>query len=160
MDHCFQKLIDIVALPEDDNEDYDDSPSNDEIYKIGHNKHSNNDIISDSPSTKELAVLRVALELFYIWVHFSPLTRGTAACAYAGLMSIMISFGYVFSEPLPLNKQLDWEAIFSINSTEFIDNILPLLPLVKSSIHGSKEFKNSIVQNDIGTLRHMIHALN
>jgi hypothetical protein len=66
----------------------------------------------------------------------------------------------LFSEPLPLNKQLDWEAIFSLNSTEFIDNILPLLPLIKSSIHTSREFKESIVQNDISTLRHMIHAMN
>jgi hypothetical protein len=56
MDHCFQKLIDILALPEEDNEDYDDSPSNDEIYKIGHNKDPGNDVISDSPSTKVNAI--------------------------------------------------------------------------------------------------------
>jgi hypothetical protein len=43
-------------------------------------------------------VLRQALEIFYFWVNFAPLTRGTAACGYAALLSVMLSRGWMFAE--------------------------------------------------------------
>ena len=50
-------------------------------------------------------VLRQALEVFYFWVNFAPLTRGTAACGYAALLSVMLSKGWMFAEGLSLTLE-------------------------------------------------------
>ena len=68
-------------------------------------------------------LLDAALELFFVWVNFSPLSRGTAACGYAGLLAAVVSIGYTFTNSVPAGKQLDWEAIFSPRSSDFIAKV-------------------------------------
>lgn len=60
-------------------------------------------------SEADEVLLTRALELFYWWVTFAPLSRGTAACGYAALQSVVISAGRIVTRPLPKGEQLDWE---------------------------------------------------
>jgi len=66
------------------------------------------------------AVLHAALALFYCWVTFAPLSRGTAACGYAALIAAISASGYAVRQWLPAGVQLDWEAILSVSLEEFI----------------------------------------
>eukprot|EP00607_Mallomonas_marina_P004432 CAMPEP_0182437474 /NCGR_PEP_ID=MMETSP1167-20130531/85073_1 /TAXON_ID=2988 /ORGANISM="Mallomonas Sp, Strain CCMP3275" /LENGTH=339 /DNA_ID=CAMNT_0024630411 /DNA_START=1038 /DNA_END=2057 /DNA_ORIENTATION=- len=60
-----------------------------------------------------------ALELFYYWANFAPLTRGTAATGYALLLSSLLAGGYLVGPRMPKQRQLDWEAIFTPDPEDF-----------------------------------------
>jgi hypothetical protein len=107
-------------------------------------------------SPRHSQVLRIALELFYFWTNFSPLTRGAAACGYSCLVAVMLSCGMSFAEPLPANMQLDWEALFSESCEEFVNRMVPLLPIVKAPT--GIDLAPS-VDDHILTFRDMIQAL-
>lgn len=74
-------------------------------------------------------VLRKALELFYLWVNFAPLSRGSAACGYAALESAVLAINHMFRRPLPRAVQLDWEAIFTPHCEDFIARVIDWLPI-------------------------------
>jgi hypothetical protein len=63
---------------------------------------------------------REALRLFYYWVNFAPLTRGSAMCGYAAVMAVVLASNRSITSSIPKGKQLDWEAIFTGDSNEFI----------------------------------------
>ena len=107
-------------------------------------------------SSKHTEILKIALEMFYFWINFSPLTRGTAACGYSCLVATMLCCGLDFAEPLPLNMQLDWEAIFSPNCSDFVDRIAPLLPF-KVAVTGIDCVPS--VEDKVQTFRDMVQAL-
>ena len=107
-------------------------------------------------SPRHTEVLKAALEIFYFWTNFSPLTRGAAACGYSCLVAVMLSCGMSFAEPLPHNMQLDWEALFSENCEEFVNRMVPLLPIVKAP-KGVDQAPS--VDDHIQTFRDMIQAL-
>jgi hypothetical protein len=70
----------------------------------------------------DAVILRRALELFYLWTTFAPLSRGTAACGYAAFCGVLLSFGRKVrgrSSLLPSNVQLDWEAILAVDFESF-----------------------------------------
>ena len=69
--------------------------------------------IGAGQSDEEL--LKRGLELFYWWVVFAPLSRGTAACGYAALQAVVISGGKMIMKKIPKGKQLDWEVCRSIH---------------------------------------------
>ena len=77
----------------------------------------------------EDGVLRAALELFYFFVIFAPLSRGTAATAYAVLYSVLAAVGVTPDTAngggLPPGKQLDWEAILAPSLSAFLNTALP-----------------------------------
>jgi len=81
------------------------------------------DTIVSGPSSSNLdeVILRPALELFYLWATFAPLSRGTAACGYAALCAVLLAFGRKIASPhlLPPGKQLDWEAILAVDFEAF-----------------------------------------
>jgi hypothetical protein len=66
-----------------------------------------------------------ALELFYCWVNFAPITRGTSATGYAVLYGIILSMGEELIDRVPLLKQLDWEAMLTPNPLDFVDRVIP-----------------------------------
>ena len=76
------------------------------------------------------AILEASLTVFFYWVNFGPLSRGSAACGYAVLRACLAAVGYHLELPaLPPNKQLDWEAILRPNPASFIAHVKPwLLP--------------------------------
>ena len=118
--------------------------------------HQATPVLAPSPSPRHTQVLKIALEIFYFWTNFSPLTRGAAACGYSCLVAAMLSCGMSFAEPLPANMQLDWEALFSESCEEFVDRMVPLLPIVKAP--SGIDLAPS-VDDHILTFRDMIQAL-
>ena len=60
-----------------------------------------------------------ALKIFYYWVCFAPLTRGSAAVGYGMLAAILRVRGKRVGE-LPADKQLDWEAILAESEEAFV----------------------------------------
>eukprot|EP00597_Dinobryon_sp_UTEXLB2267_P007522 CAMPEP_0170087962 /NCGR_PEP_ID=MMETSP0019_2-20121128/22325_1 /TAXON_ID=98059 /ORGANISM="Dinobryon sp., Strain UTEXLB2267" /LENGTH=707 /DNA_ID=CAMNT_0010305907 /DNA_START=423 /DNA_END=2546 /DNA_ORIENTATION=+ len=68
-------------------------------------------------------VLSRALELFYYWVNLTPLTRGSSACGYGAIYAAVLSTGHVIHSRVPRNKQLDFEAFFSLSPTQFSSRI-------------------------------------
>ena len=95
------------------------------------------------------------MEIFYFWVNFAPLTRGTAVCGYAVLSAVMLACGYTFSEPLPHEIQMDWESIFAVSCEEFVDRMVPLLPVMRKC--GEEE--DVAVEDQVMTIRDMLHSL-
>lgn len=93
------------------------------------------DTASDSPShggtrtqeTKEDTVCDLILTIFYYWVNFGPLSRGSAACGYIVLSGLMAAAGWRLTELLPPNVQMDWEAILRPSPEEFIAKARPWL---------------------------------
>ena len=113
--------------------------------------------------TKEI-IFRTALELFYYWVNFAPLTRGTSATGYASLTTIILLVNWEILSPLPHLIQLDWEAILSPTVNAFIEKVTPMLVLNKIGnavfdkyIHKKKEEEK--IENIIKTLEHLYFAL-
>lgn len=65
--------------------------------------------------------------MFYYWVNFGPLSRGSAACGYVVLSGLMAAAGWRLTEPLPRNIQMDWEAILRPNPEAFMAEARPWL---------------------------------
>ena len=53
------------------------------------------------------------LAVFYYWVNFGPLTRGSAATGYAALFGMAAAAGLALRPCMPEGVQADWEAILS-----------------------------------------------
>lgn len=53
----------------------------------------NNILYDDDSSSNDSIILRQALELFYLFTTFAPLSRGTATCGYAGFCAVLLSYG-------------------------------------------------------------------
>ena len=68
-------------------------------------------------------VLRLGLKLFYYWVNYAPITRGSSATGYVLLYSISLATGFEFVNSVPEGVQLDWEAMFSSTPEIFIDKV-------------------------------------
>ena len=47
-----------------------------------------------SPSCDFPRCFDVAAELYYYWINFSPLTRGSAVCGWSGMIATMLFLGY------------------------------------------------------------------
>ena len=61
--------------------------------------------------------------LFYYWVSFGPLSRGSAACGYVVLAGLHIAAGLKAPPPkMPPGRQLDWEAILTPTPRAFVDD--------------------------------------
>mgnify|MGYP003386888640 CR=1 FL=1 len=75
-------------------------------------------------------VVRCALEYFYMWVNLAPLSRGTAVCGYTILLAAVLSIDCKFECGLPVDKQLDWEAIFTPVCEDFVNRVVSWFPVV------------------------------
>ena len=69
--------------------------------------------------TDSTLLLADGLELFYYFVTFAPLSRGSAVCGYAALCAVLRCGGYELAAHLPENRQLDWEAILAQTRSAF-----------------------------------------
>jgi len=74
-----------------------------------------------------------ALLMFFYWVNFAPLSRGTSATGYAGLMACVVALGDELLDPVPKGKQLDLEGIFTSDPHEFVDRVGNWLSRKKST---------------------------
>ena len=95
------------------------------------------------------------------------MTRGTAVCGYAVLSAVMLACGYSFSEPLPHGIQLDWESMFAESCEDFVDRMVPLLPVMRKCCEGGGggvgegegEGEEVAVEDHVLTMRDMLHSL-
>eukprot|EP01041_Mallomonas_annulata_P007228 gene7228-14744_t len=86
------------------------------IQKLGIALDRKNKVTSD-------AAFDHALEMFYFWVNYAPLSRGTSATGYAMLMACVVAMGEEIRAPVPKGKQLDWEGILRLSPHEFVHEI-------------------------------------
>jgi tetratricopeptide (TPR) repeat protein len=85
-------------------------------------------------------LLDEALTLFYYWVNYAPITRGTSATGYAALYGCIVVAGYEIESNLPDAVQLDWEAILRSDPKAFIAHVKPWFRLIPRSQNLSKYF--------------------
>lgn len=69
------------------------------------------------------AVVRHALEIFYYWVNFAPLSRGTSATGYAAFLASILAMGEDILDRVPEMTQLDWEAMFTKRPEDFVAKV-------------------------------------
>lgn len=81
----------------------------------------------ETKEAREEAVCDLILTMFYYWVNFGPLSRGSAACGYIVLSGLMAAAGWRLTELLPTNVQMDWEAILRPSPEAFIAKARPWL---------------------------------
>eukprot|EP00752_Nemacystus_decipiens_P001790 g1729.t1 len=82
---------------------------------------------TETQEDKEDTVCDLILTMFYYWVNFGPLSRGSAACGYIVLSGLMAAAGWRLTEPMPPNVQMDWEAILRPSPEAFIATARPWL---------------------------------
>ena len=74
------------------------------------------------------ALARSRAQIFYYWVAFGPLSRGSAACGYVVMLGLLLALGVsVADTPMPEGVQMDWEAILRPSPRAFIDEAAPWL---------------------------------
>jgi hypothetical protein len=110
-------------------------------------------------------VKKRALELYYYWVTFSPLTRGTAVCGIVALFAALQSCGltlqckhpcidgsgYTVCDEWPHGVQLDWEAIFADSCGDFVESVSPWINVVVSRVPFMSSFDKREFNNLAGT---------
>lgn len=69
--------------------------------------------------------VKICLEIFYYWVNFAPLSRGSAATGYSALIGCMASLGELPAAPLPRGVQIDWLGILSTSPAQFVSAVYP-----------------------------------
>jgi hypothetical protein len=58
--------------------------------------------------------------MFYYWVNFAPITRGTSATGYAALLGVILTMGEEPADPIPRMTQYDWVAMFTPHPQDFV----------------------------------------
>lgn len=78
-------------------------------------------------------IIDICLSIFFYWVNFGPLSRGSAACGYVVLDALLLSFSLEIQLPwMPCQIQMDWEAILRSHPKDFIKVVKPwMLPKLK-----------------------------
>ena len=111
--------------------------------------------------------LEAALSVFFYWVNFGPLSRGSAACGYAMLLAALTALNIEVALPLlPRGKQLDWEAILRPSPRAFSDHVAPWirprLSWPQAAGSGLGDVLTAVPEADgaLPTLRAVIEALN
>ena len=103
----------------------------------------------------------VVLTIFYYWVNFGPLSRGTAACGYGTLLGLFTALNLRVALPfLPPEKQLDWEAILRPTPQAFIDHVRPWVRPKLTRPQGDVLSGVGPVDAALPTLRHAVGALS
>jgi len=85
------------------------------------------------------------LEIFFYWVNYAPLSRGTSATGYAALMACVVAMGEQILSPVPKGKQLDWEGILTPEPQVFVDRVRGWL-----SDRGSSSFSKQWLDSEDG----------
>lgn len=110
-------------------------------------------------NTTRQQMLDIALDGFFYWVNFGPLTRGSAACGYAFLHALLLAFDVRIAASVPTGVQMDWEAILRPTPTSFREVahrwMLPALQECSDIITSVPD-----ISKTLPTLRAAVAALN
>lgn len=74
------------------------------------------------------AVFVQALRMFYYWVNYAPLTRGSSQTGSAILVGALLAADMKLSQRMPTGKQLDWEALLNPSFQAFYAKVSSWLP--------------------------------
>ncbi|CAM9529817.1 unnamed protein product, partial [Choristocarpus tenellus] len=102
----------------------------------------------------------LVLKVFYYWVNFGPLSRGSAACGYIVLAGLMLALEWQLTQPfLPPGVQMDWEAILCSSPDAFLEKARPWL---HGALRHCDDHLSSIplVKDAFPTVLEAIKALN
>ncbi len=69
------------------------------------------------------AVVHACATVFFYWVTWAPLTRGSAATGYVVLTALLLASGVELLCPPPKGVQADWEAILRSRPSAFVRRI-------------------------------------
>jgi hypothetical protein len=107
--------------------------------------------------------VKICLEIFYYWVNFAPLSRGSAATGYSALVGCIASLGEVPAEPLPRGVQIDWLGMLSTTPGAFVDEAFPYvaarIPL-STALPACWTHAECRVSDVFITARDILHTLN
>ena len=71
--------------------------------------------------TRDISIIsNLILTMTFYWYNFMPLSRGTAAVGYMGLLSMFLSMDILIDTSVPKDIQVDWEGILRPTPEEFI----------------------------------------
>ena len=96
--------------------------------------------------------LSKALEVFYYWVNLTPLSRGSSACGYGAVYAAVLSLGYTINSRIPYKKQFDFEAFFSLSSTQFADTVTSWLTDLQPSSSRLQSLVRAMAEDDRDSL--------
>jgi len=72
-------------------------------------------------------VADLILSIYYYWVNFGPLSRGSAACGLIVMSGLLLAVGMKITCPIKEGMQMDWEAILRPEVNDFLDQLRPWL---------------------------------
>ncbi|CAM9565623.1 unnamed protein product [Discosporangium mesarthrocarpum] len=84
-------------------------------------------VMESDPGGEDEDLSDLVLKLFYYWVNFGPLSRGSAACGYIVMVGLLMALGWELNKPLPPGVQMDWEAILRPTPELFMEVSRPWL---------------------------------
>ena len=67
----------------------------------------------------------LVLSIYYYWVNFGPLSRGSAACGLIVLYALFLAVGMKINCPIKPGMQIDWEAILRPDLEDFLAVMRP-----------------------------------
>eukprot|EP01126_Amoeba_proteus_P056613 TRINITY_DN7132_c0_g1_i2.p1 TRINITY_DN7132_c0_g1~~TRINITY_DN7132_c0_g1_i2.p1 ORF type:complete len:433 (+),score=77.31 TRINITY_DN7132_c0_g1_i2:2000-3298(+) len=115
--------------------------------------------IRDSNSDLDI-VSDLILTLTFYWYNFMPLSRGTAACGYIGMLAMFLAVGIKIDTMVPEKVLVDWEAILRPNPLEFIEQIKPWMYPARVLIDRSEFLSLPDMSRECNTIRTMTEFLN
>ena len=74
------------------------------------------------------------LAVFYYWVNFGPLTRGSAATGYAVLFAMAIATAVNLQPAIPEGVQVDWEAILRYSIQPYSHTAVHIQPYSRTAL--------------------------
>lgn len=104
------------------------------------------------------AISDLILSIFYYWVNFGPLSRGSAACGYVVVYGLFLAMGMRLSTGVAEGVQMDWEAILSPDPEAFLDSVRPWLYPAREAFSLGDDWP--VVAEAIDTPRRAVQALN
>ncbi|KAL4343737.1 hypothetical protein HN51_061997 [Arachis hypogaea] len=63
------------------------------------------------------------LKMTYFWYNFMPLSRGSAAVGFIGMLGLFLAANMEFTGSIPQGLQVDWEAILNLDPNSFVDSV-------------------------------------
>lgn len=84
--------------------------------------YSHHSDVENRPSHLE-SVKLAAFNLYYDWINYAPLSRGTSFVGLAILAAIPLSLVLEFKVQIPVGVQLDWEALLEPDRDKFIRRV-------------------------------------
>eukprot|EP00753_Platysulcus_tardus_P010750 PLAT302.4.p1 GENE.PLAT302.4~~PLAT302.4.p1 ORF type:complete len:247 (+),score=76.28 PLAT302.4:23-742(+) len=114
----------------------------------------------DEAEEHDAALAAAVLRVFYYWVNFGPLTRGSAATGYAIMYALFYAAGLRVTQPPPSGMQLDWEAILQPSPEAFVEAVGHLLAPARERVDPEQLRTLPQVEQVVPTLRAALEMLN